>query len=58
MGAKVVLSSISGERELPLEEFIIGVRELDLAEGEMLTKFILPEPAQKSALLLVFCLLD
>ncbi|KUO75331.1 MAG: xanthine dehydrogenase [Desulfosporosinus sp. BRH_c37] len=49
MGAKVVLSNISGERELPLEEFILGVRQLDLAEGEMLTKFILPEPVQKSA---------
>ncbi len=49
MGAKVVLSSISGERELPLEKFILGVRKLELAEGEMLTKFILPEPTEKSA---------
>ena len=49
LDAKVVLSSISGERELPLEEFILGVRKLDLAEGEMLTRFILPEPAQNSA---------
>ncbi|MDA8212454.1 MAG: xanthine dehydrogenase family protein subunit M [Clostridia bacterium] len=49
MGAKVAVSSLSGDRELPLEEFILGVRKLDLAEGEMLTKFILPEPAQKSA---------
>ena len=49
MGAKVVLSSLSGERELPLEEFILGVRKLNLAEGEILTKFILPEPAQMSA---------
>ncbi|KJR48908.1 Xanthine dehydrogenase, FAD binding subunit [Desulfosporosinus sp. I2] len=49
MNAKVVLKSISGERELPLEEFILGVRQLNLAEGEMLTSFILPEPAQNSA---------
>lgn len=49
MNAKIVLSSISGERELALEDFILGVRKLDLAEGEMLTKFILPEPAQKYA---------
>lgn len=49
LGAKVVVSSASGERELPLEDFIVGVRRLDLAEGEMLTKFILPEPAPKSA---------
>lgn len=49
MGAKVAISSLAGDRELPLEEFILGVRQLDLAEGEMLIKFILPEPAQKSA---------
>ena len=49
MGAKIVLSNISGERELPLEKFILGVRKLDLTEGEMLTKFILPEPEPKSA---------
>lgn len=49
LGAQVVLSSTSGERELPLEEFILGVRKLDLAEGEMLTKFILPEPPPRSA---------
>ncbi len=49
MGAKVVLSSLSGDRELPLEEFILGVRKLNLAENEILTKFIIPEPTQKSA---------
>lgn len=49
LGSKVVLSSISGERELPLEEFILGNRRTDLREGEFLTRFILPEPAPKSA---------
>jgi carbon-monoxide dehydrogenase medium subunit len=49
LGAKVVLSSASGERELPLEDFITGNRETALAEGELLTKFVLPEPAPKSA---------
>jgi carbon-monoxide dehydrogenase medium subunit len=49
LGAKVVLSSVSGERELPLEDFITGNRQTVLAEGELLTKFILPEPAPKSA---------
>ncbi len=49
LGAKVVLSSMAGDRELPLEDFILGVRKLDLAAGEMLTKFILPEPVQNSA---------
>lgn len=49
LGAKVVLSSVSGERKMPLEEFITGNRETALAEGEILAKFILPEPAPKSA---------
>lgn len=49
MGAKIVLSSLKGDRELPLEEFILGVRQTNLAEGEIVTKFILPEPAEKSA---------
>jgi carbon-monoxide dehydrogenase medium subunit len=32
-----------------LEEFILGNRKNALAEGEILTKIILPEPAPKSA---------
>lgn len=49
LGAKVIVSNVSGDRELPLEEFILGNRKNALAEGEMLTKIILPEPAPKSA---------
>jgi carbon-monoxide dehydrogenase medium subunit len=49
LSAKVVVSSLKGERELPLEEFIKDVRKIDLNEGEILTKFILPEPAPRSA---------
>lgn len=49
LGARVVISNVAGDRELPLEEFILGNRVTALAEGEMLTKFILPEPAPKSA---------
>ena len=48
-GAKVVVSSKSGERELPLEDFILGNRETALKEGEILSKFILPEPDDKAA---------
>ncbi|MCL6477451.1 MAG: xanthine dehydrogenase family protein subunit M [Peptococcaceae bacterium] len=48
LGAKVVISSVSGDRELPLEEFILGNRVTALAEGELLTKFVLPEPAPGS----------
>ncbi|MDD4238886.1 MAG: xanthine dehydrogenase family protein subunit M [Desulfotomaculaceae bacterium] len=46
-GATVVVSSATGEREMPLEEFIQGVRMIDLKEGELLTKFKLPEPSPK-----------
>ena len=49
LGATVVLSSLSGEREIPLEDFIIGNRQTALAEGEILTKFKLPEPVPRSA---------
>lgn len=49
MGAQIVLSSLAGDREIPLEEFILGVRQVNLTEGELLMKFILPEPAEKSA---------
>jgi len=49
LGARVVLGSIIGEREMALVDFILGNRETALAPGEMLTKFILPEPAPRSA---------
>ncbi|MDD4238482.1 MAG: xanthine dehydrogenase family protein subunit M [Desulfotomaculaceae bacterium] len=49
LGAKVIVSSAAGDREMPLEDFITGVRRIDLKEGEILTKFVLPEPAPKSA---------
>lgn len=49
LGAKVVVSKQDGERELLLEEFIQDVRKIDLTAGEILTKFIIPEPAPRSA---------
>lgn len=49
LGAEVVISSLTGERQIPLEQFITGNRKTALAEGELLTKFILPEPAPRSA---------
>lgn len=49
LGAKIVISSVSGDRELPLDEFILGNRQNALAEGELLTQFILPDPAPNSA---------
>lgn len=49
LGAEIVLASLTGERKLPLEQFILDNRKTALAEGEILTKFILPEPAPRSA---------
>lgn len=49
LGAKVVVSSMNGAREMPLAEFIQDVRKVNLSEGEIVTRFILPEPALRSA---------
>jgi len=49
LGAKVVIESIDGEREMTIEDFIQGNRRNDLKEGEILTKFIIPEPVKNSA---------
>ncbi|MBP1927418.1 carbon-monoxide dehydrogenase medium subunit [Sedimentibacter acidaminivorans] len=49
LGAKVVISSLEGDRELPIEGFIHGNRKNDLKPGEILSKFILPEPVKNSA---------
>ncbi len=49
LGAKVVIASLEGEREMPIEDFIQGNRRNDLKEGEILYKFKLPEPEKNSA---------
>lgn len=49
LGARAIIRSRAGERELPLEEFILGNRRTALKEGEILTAFILPEPPPGSA---------
>lgn len=49
LGAKVVISGLGGDREVPMEGFIHGNRKNDLGEGEILSKFILPEPVKNSA---------
>ncbi len=49
LGAKVLLASDAGERELPLEDFILGNRKTALGEKELVSRFILPEPAPRSA---------
>lgn len=47
-GAKVVIGSAAGDREMPLEDFITGVKTTDLKEGEIVKKFVLPEPSPKA----------
>jgi len=49
LGATVVIAGAAGKRELSLEDFILGNRQTALKEGELLTGFILPEPAPRSA---------
>lgn len=46
LGAMVELSSASGKRLLPLEEFILGVRKTALLASEILTAVHIPETAR------------
>jgi xanthine dehydrogenase iron-sulfur cluster and FAD-binding subunit A len=50
LGARVTLQSLRGERSLPLEEFITGVRKTALADDELLTDiaFRVPGPEVRS----------
>jgi carbon-monoxide dehydrogenase medium subunit len=48
-GATVTLLSVRGTRQLPLEEFILGLRRTALAPDEVLASFHLPEPWPSSA---------
>ena len=49
LGARVSLVSHRGRRELPLEELILGNREVALAPDEVLESFQVPEPTPGSA---------
>lgn len=46
LGAKVAVASKSGERVLPLENFITGYRKTVLREGEILKEIHVPLPAK------------
>jgi len=48
-GAKVVIRSKKGEREMAVEDFILGNRSISLEPDEIVTKFVLPEPKPRSA---------
>jgi CO/xanthine dehydrogenase FAD-binding subunit len=45
MGARVEITGPSGVRELPVQEFITGVREVKLGRGELVTRILVPSPA-------------
>ena len=47
LGARVVLRSLRGRRELNLEDFFIEYGRQDLQPGELLEKIILPLPAEQ-----------
>ncbi|KLU61230.1 carbon monoxide dehydrogenase medium chain [Peptococcaceae bacterium CEB3] len=49
LGARVSLAGSVGTREICLEEFILGNRKTALRPGEILTRFVVPEPAPRSA---------
>lgn len=44
IGAKLVLRSLAGRRQLDLEEFFISYGKQDLRDGECVEKILLPEP--------------
>lgn len=43
-GARVVVSDGDDERELPLEEFMVGYYETELDDAELVTEVIVPKP--------------
>ncbi len=44
LDARVEIASLTGRRQMPLADFITGVRQTALAPGEMLTAILIPEP--------------
>ena len=47
-GAVALIASASGTRELPVEQFVVGVQKNALAPGEMLVSLHFPRPAANS----------
>lgn len=46
LGAEVELASLAGARHVPLEEFLKGPRQVDLAPGEMVVALHMPAPPE------------
>ena len=49
--AEVVLTSLRGDRRMPLSDFLISPRKTALAPDELLTRVILPKPSGRSRFL-------
>ncbi len=43
LDAKLELSSLSGERQIPIEDFIVGYRKTKLEKDELISKVIIPK---------------
>jgi xanthine dehydrogenase small subunit len=43
-GAKLKIASLTGKREIKVEDFIQGYRQTDLKDNELITAIILPKP--------------
>ncbi|MGZ5306037.1 MAG: FAD binding domain-containing protein [Actinomycetota bacterium] len=48
LGASVVLKNASGEREVPIGEFLVDTFQTSIAPGEMLTEIHVPAPGARS----------
>ena len=46
LDARVILASATGERQITLEEFLLGPRQTDRACNEILTSVFIPHPAE------------
>ncbi|MEM7317705.1 MAG: FAD binding domain-containing protein [Pseudomonadota bacterium] len=44
MNAEVEIASVTRTRQVPLQNFITGVRQIDLLPGEMVTAIYIPDP--------------
>lgn len=49
LNASVVVESVDGVREMPLEKFVRAYRDADLAENEILSAILIPEPKPNSS---------
>ncbi|MFA6977510.1 MAG: xanthine dehydrogenase family protein subunit M [Mesotoga sp.] len=46
LGAQVRITSVKGEKVVPLEEFFLGARKTILEKGEIVTEIEVPEPSK------------